>query len=156
MWWVKAGWCWWRKETFLIMKEWRAKTTSSYHLITFFFRVLRLFFGSSTFIGRIGADMIRLLAWNCALRALTDNRPLVADETSELLAFLAGAFEEIAEVLLNWKKENPWDRKRLAKLAIYNAARRHRSESLTVHFKTSRTCQEGVKEARNLLRAFYK
>lgn len=70
------------------------------YLITFFFLALRLFL-SSGFIGRIGADMILLLAWNCARRALSDNRPLAADEDSELLALFAGTFDvEFADVLL--------------------------------------------------------
>lgn len=73
------------------------------HLITFFLRAFRLFFGSSKFIGRIGADMILLLAWNCALRALTDNRPLAAaDETSELLPGFDDAFVDADVLLLSW------------------------------------------------------
>lgn len=44
------------------------------------------------FIGRMGADIILRVAWNCARRALTDIRPLVADGTSELIAGLTEAF----------------------------------------------------------------
>lgn len=76
---------------------------SELYLITFFFLVvaLRLFFASSGFIGRIGADIILLLAWNCALLALTDNRPLAADDDSVLSELLAGAFDDgFADVLL--------------------------------------------------------
>lgn len=44
------------------------------YLMTFFFLALRFPFESSIFNGRIGADIIRRLAWNCARLAFTDKR----------------------------------------------------------------------------------
>lgn len=68
--------------------------------MTFFFRVFFLFLMSSMFIGRIGADMILRLDWNCARRAVTDNRPLAPAEASELFGALEEAVgAEIADVL---------------------------------------------------------
>ena len=52
------------------------------------------------FIGRIGADIILRLAWNCARRALTDNLPLAAAVDSRLPTAFDEAFDEFADVLL--------------------------------------------------------
>jgi hypothetical protein len=52
------------------------------------------------FIGRIGADMILRLAWNCARLALTVSRPPVVDETSELPPDFDATFAEVFDDVL--------------------------------------------------------
>jgi hypothetical protein len=108
LWWVviweiwQFEWWWWM---FANLQE--KKSSSTAHLITFFFLAcFRLFFESSMFIGRIGADMILRLVWNCALFALTDSRPLAAAEASELPEVFGITFVgAVGDVLLfNWMK----------------------------------------------------
>lgn len=92
------------------------------HLITFFFLALRLFFKSSATSGRIGADIILRLAWNCARRALTDNREIaVADDTSELFPILAEAFADGFDevLLLNWNQNGTLEMLRMLQVFLY-------------------------------------